>query len=233
MIPSGFEQELAARDALLAALKIAGLRETDLNCVIATGAGQAAVNFASGTVTEISAAAKGAIKLFPLARTVIDVGAEEGRAVKINNEGKVIDFVINEKCAAGAGSFVEAMSRALEVLPEEMGALSLQGEKSVHMNAQCAVFAESEVVSLIHARISRADIAKSIHEAMAGRIFAMVRRVGIQKEVVMIGGVARNIGFVQAMENLLESKILVHEEYPEYISALGAALIAAEQAGVN
>lgn len=230
---SGFSQEQAAREALLAALKIAGLSEAELDCVIATGAGQAAVSFAGGTVTEVSAAARGTIKLFPQARTVIDVGAEEGRAVKVDETGKVIDFVINEKCAAGAGSFVEGMSRALGVTLEEMGPLSQQGEKTVPMNAQCAVFAESEVVSLIHARISKADIAKSIHAAMAARISAMVRRVGIQKEVAMIGGIAHNKGFVQAMENELECKMLLHEKYPEYISALGAALIAAEKAGVN
>jgi len=233
LTPSGFDQEQAAREALLAALTVAGLGETDLDGVLATGAGQAAVSFASGAVTDVSAAARGAIALFPEARTVIDVGAEEGRAVKIDGTGKVIDFVISEKCAAGTGSFVEAMSRALDVTLEEMGSLSLQGEKSVPMNAQCAVFAESEVVSLIHARISKADIAKSIHAAMAGRISAMVRRIGMQREVAMIGGVAHNKGFVKAMENELESKVLVHEEYAEYICALGAALIAAEKAGVS
>lgn len=233
MVPSGFDQEQAAREALQAALKIAGLTEAELDCVIATGAGQAAIGFACGTVTEVSAAARGAIQIFPQVRTVIDVGAEEGRAVKIDERGKVIDFVLNEKCAAGTGSFVEGMSRALGVTLEEMGTLSLQGEKTVPMNAQCAVFAESEVVSLIHARISKADIAKSIHAAMAGRIAAMVRRAGMQKEVAMIGGVAHNKGFVQAMENELAVKMLIHEEYHEYISALGAALIAAEKTGVN
>ncbi|MEW5921108.1 MAG: acyl-CoA dehydratase activase [Bacillota bacterium] len=231
--PSGFVQKKAARDAFAEALKLAGLREADVAYTMATGAGRNEVTFAQGRITEVGAAARGAIKLYPEARTVIDVGAEEGRALKMDEAGKVIDFAINEKCAAGAGSFVESMSRALEVSLEEMGPLSLKAEKAVPMNAQCAVFAESEVVSLIHARIPKADIAKSIHKAMASRISSMVRRVGLQKEMVMLGGVARNEGFVQALEEDLELKLLIPADYPEYISALGAALAAAEKAGVK
>ncbi len=231
LVPSGFDQKKAVRDVFNAALKGAGMGETDVDYIMATGTGQEEVTFAHGRVTEVSSAARGAVNIFPGARTVIDVGAEEGRAIRTDEKGKVMDFAINEKCAAGTGSFVESMSRALEVTLEEMGPLSLNGENSVPMNAQCAVFAESEVISLIHSRIPKEDIAKSIHEAMASRISSMVRRVGIQKDVVMLGGVAYNKGFVEAMEEDLELKLLIPEEYPEFISAFGAALIAVEKAG--
>ncbi len=231
LVPSGFDQKKAARDVFDATLKRAGISEADVDYTMATGTGQEKVTFAHGRVTEVSSAARGAVKIFPGARTVIDVGAEEGRAIKTDEKGKVMDFAINEKCAAGTGSFVESMSRALEVTLEEMGPLSLNGENSVPMNAQCAVFAESEVISLIHSRIPKEDIAKSIHEAMASRISSMVRRVGIQKDVVMLGGVAYNKGFVEALEEDLELKLLIPEDYPEYISAFGAALVAVDKAG--
>jgi benzoyl-CoA reductase subunit D len=223
---SGFDQRQAAEEALNQALKIAGLQREDIKKIVATGAGKAEVTFAGSTITEVGAAAKGAIKLFPAARTVVDVGAEEGRALKMDETGKVVDFALNEKCAAGAGSFVEAMARALEVSLEEMGPLALKSTKAVPMNAQCAVFAESEVVSLIHARTPKEDIAKSIHEAMASRISSMVRRIGLQKEVAMIGGVGKNPGFVRALEEDLGVKILLSDN-PDFVSALGAALAAA------
>lgn len=226
---SGFDRKKAAEDALSQALTAAGLRKEEIQQITATGAGKAEVAFANSTVTDVGAAARGALKLFPEARTVVDIGAEEGRALKMDEKGKVIDFAINDKCAAGAGSFVEAMARALEVPLEEMGPLSLEATKSVPMNAQCAVFAESEVVSLIHLKHTKADIAKSIHDAMASRISSMVRRIGLQKEMVMIGGVAKNVGFVKLLEKDLETKILLPESHPEFVSALGAAAAAAEK----
>jgi benzoyl-CoA reductase subunit D len=226
---SGFDQKKAAEDALSQALAEAGLNREEISYISATGTGKTEVTFANGTITEVGAAARGAIRLFPEARTVVDVGAEEGRALKIDGNGKVIDFAINEKCAAGAGSFVETMARALEVPLEEMGPLSLTATKSVPINAQCAVFAESEVVSLIHLKTSKPEIARSIHDAMASRISSMVRRVGLQKEVAMIGGLAKNSGFVRSLERDLEVKILLPESHPDFVSALGAAIAAVEK----
>lgn len=229
---SGFDQGKAAREAFNEALRLANIGEADVAYTMATGSGKHEVSFAQGRITEVGAAALGVNKLFPEARTVVDVGDEEGRALKIDEGGRVLDFAINEKCAAGTGSFLESMSRALETTLEDMGTLSLQGKKTVPINAQCAVFAESEVVSLIHARVAREDIARSIHEAMASRISALVRRVGLQKELVIIGGVAHNPGFVQALEEDLELKILI-PELPEYVSALGAALAAVGKVGIQ
>jgi benzoyl-CoA reductase subunit D len=131
--------------------------------------------------------------------------------------------VINERCAAGAGTFVEAMSRALEVKLEEMGTLSLKAERAVPMNAQCTIFAESEVVSLIHAKTPKADISRAIHDAIADRIASMTRRLGIQRDVVLVGGVAKNIGFIASLKRALGVDLLVPDE-PEFVGALGAAL---------
>lgn len=227
---TGFEQKEAAEAALAAALGDAGVPRERVAAVVATGAGKSEVWFADSRITEVGADARGALCLVPGARTVVDVGAEEGRAIRLDAGGRVVDFAMNEKCAAGTGSFTESMARALGVGVDEMGPLSLKSTRLVSMNAQCAVFAESEVVSLIHARTAREDIARAVNDAMAGRIAAQTRRVGVEKEVVLAGGVARNAGFVKALEEDLELKVVIPEA-PEYVTALGAACVARERAG--
>ena len=127
------------------------------------------------------------------------MGADEARAIKLSPEGKVIDFAINEKCAAGAGAFVEAMSRALDMPLDDFASVSLESTQTIPMNAQCTVFAESEVVSLIHANTPPADIARAVHDAMASRVSAMVRRIGVEDPVVLGGGAALNVGFVKSL----------------------------------
>ena len=179
-------------------------------------------------MTEVGADARGVAELFPSARAVIDVGAEEGRAIRIDEAGKVLDFAVNEKCAAGAGAFTEAMARALEVPLEELGEFSLQSTKAVPMNAQCTVFAESEVVTLVHAKTPKADIARAVHDAIADRVTSTVRRVGITKDVALIGGLARNVGFVKFLEEDLKLKLLIPSD-PEFTGAFGAALIALDK----
>ncbi|MFQ6123944.1 MAG: acyl-CoA dehydratase activase [Candidatus Heimdallarchaeota archaeon] len=230
---SGFDQTIAAEQALNYALQKAGITRADLKHITATGAGMNVVSFATDTVTEISADARGTHFIFPSAHTVIDVGAEEGRAIRLDDQGKVTDFGINEKCAAGAGAFTEAMARALELDIKEMGKLSLKSTKFVPMNAQCTIFAESEVVSLIHQKTPKEDIVRAVHDAIADRITSIARRVGIEQDVALIGGVANNIGFVDAMKRNLECDLLVPKEpiVPEYVSALGAALIARDRIG--
>ena len=157
------------------------------------------------------------------------LGAEEGRGIKTDPDGKAIDFAGNEKCAAGAGSFAEAMSRALQLTLQEFGEASLKSDKNIPMNAQCTVFAESEVVSLIHSSTPKEDIAKAVLDAVASRVCAMVRRVGIEGNVVLIGGMAHNPGFVQSLKNAMDVDQVTLPELPEYVSALGCALIAAER----
>ncbi len=226
LVMAGLDTQAAIEEALEAALKDAGLARDAIEKIFATGAGRKEVADADDSYTEVGADAAGALYLYPEARTVIDVGAEEGRAIRVDERGKVVDFAINERCAAGAGAFTEAMARALEVPLDELGPLSLTSTKSVPMNAQCAVFAESEVVSLIHAKTEKRDIARAVHDAMSTRITSMARRVGVEPEVALIGGVARNPGFVDSLQRDLELTVLIPED-PEYISALGAAILAA------
>ncbi|MFQ6069716.1 MAG: acyl-CoA dehydratase activase [Candidatus Aminicenantales bacterium] len=226
---SGFDQKAAAEKAMQAALDEAGIPRGELAHITSTGAGKEEAAFAQSTITEVGANARAVNFLFPSARTVIDVGAEEGRAIRINESGKVIDFAINEKCAAGAGTFTETMARALEVKLEEMGPLSLRSQKSVPMNAQCAVFAESEVVSLIHAKHAKEDIIRAVHDAISDRIASLARKIGIEKDVSLVGGVANNVGFVNSLQKDLDVELLI-PDYPEYSCALGAALAAAERA---
>lgn len=227
-VASGFDHEESAERGLTEAAGIAGLRREDIDLVAATGAGRKALSFAAEQPTEIAADARGAFALFPGARTVIDVGADEARAIRLGAGGKVIDFAINEKCAAGAGAFVEAMSRALEVPLDDFAKASLDSTQTIPMNAQCTVFAESEVVSLIHANTPSADIARAVHDAMASRVSTMVRRIGIEDPVVLGGGTALNVGFVRSLSEALggvDIHVLVDGEY---LGAHGAALIAWE-----
>lgn len=225
LVLTGFEQQEAAEKALTQALAQAKLTRGDIAQMVATGAGRKAVPWVKENVTEVSADARAMAFLHPQVRTLIDVGAEEGRAIKCTPDGKVADFAVNEKCAAGAGTFVEAMARALELKLEEMGELSLKSTTAVPMNAQCTVFAESEVVSLIHAKTPKPDIVRAVHDAISSRITSMARRVGIEKDIALIGGVAHNAGFVDALKRGLEAEVLVPAD-PEFVGALGAALIA-------
>jgi len=227
LVATGFEQLEAVEEALTEALRAAGIPRGEIAYVVATGAGRKAVPFAQRQVTEVMADARGTVALFPTVRTILDVGAEEARAIRCQPEGKVVDFAGNEKCAAGAGAFVEAMARALEVKLEEMGPLSLLSTQTIPINSQCTIFAESEVVSLIHARTPKQDIVRSIHESIADRLISMTRRVGIEPAVAFIGGGAKNVGLIDCLKRGMEVDLLVPDE-PEFIGALGAALIAAE-----
>ena len=226
---SGLEPKKNAEIAYEKALENAGMERTNIDRVRATGVGRKDVPFSEGDITEVGADAKGIISIMPNTRTIVDIGAEEGRGIRINEAGKVIDFAVNEKCAAGAGSFTESMARALELTLEEFGNLSLESTESVPMNAQCAVFAESEVVSMLHDEVPKKDIAKAVHDAIASRITSMVRKVGFQEDVALIGGMAFNKGFISSLEADLKVKVKIPDDF-EHIGALGAAISAAEGA---
>lgn len=229
---TGFDQNKAILECLERACENAGAAADQVERLCATGSGKDAVRKAipraKEGVNEIKAMAKAAHYFFPNARTVVDVGAEEGRAAKVDERGNALDFAVNEKCAAGAGAFIEAMSRALETDLTEMGPMALRSDREIPMNAQCAIFAESEVVGLIHANTSKEDISKAIHDAMANRIVSMIRRIGVNEDVVMIGGVGRNCGFVSAVKKQLGVEKLLIPEEPEYGAAAGAAVVAGE-----
>ena len=227
---SGFDQKATAEEVFNDVLRESGLSRGDIDHVVATGAGKDLAPYAKSEISMVGADALGGNFLYPSARTIIDVGAETSRAVRCNEEGRMIDFVINEKCAAGSGTFIEAMARALEVKLEEIGPLSLKAKKTISMNAQCTIFSESEVVSLIHEKASKADIARAIHDSIANRITSLARRLGIQRDVVLVGGVAKNVGFVNSLQKTLEVELLVPEE-PEFVGSLGAALSQLKRGG--
>lgn len=226
---AGVDTKGAADLAYEEALRLAGVSREEVARVVATGSGKQQAGPRHGTVSEVSADARGALFLYPGARTVVDVGAEEGRAIRVDAKGRVLDFAVNDKCAAGTGAFVEAMARALEVELDEMGPLSLRSSQAVPMNAQCAVFAESELVSLVHARTPKEDMARAIHDAIADRIVSIVRRVGMEPEVLLVGGLAKNVGFVQALSRGLGVEVKVPAG-PEFVGAIGAAIIAGDRA---
>jgi benzoyl-CoA reductase subunit D len=232
MLATGFEQEKAAEESLTQAAQDAGIAKDDVQKIFTTGSGRNAFEAADGEVSDIKAMAKGAHFFFPNARTVIDIGAEEGRAAKIDEQGNVVDFAINEKCAAGAGAFIEGMARALEVSVKEMGSLCLRSDKHIPMNAQCVIFAESDVVNLIHANTEKPEISKAIHDAIASRIASVIRRIGVNEDIVMIGGVGYNPGFISALKRELKVDTIYIPDEPEYGAAVGAAVLAAEAAKI-
>lgn len=228
MVPTGFDQVDAVENSLDRAVKQAGIARKDIQRVGGTGSGKNAVKIANASVSEIKAMARGAFYFFPKTRTVADVGAEEGRAARLDVNGNPVDFATNEKCAAGAGTFIETMARALEVSIEEMGLLCLQSDRQIPLNAQCAIFAESEVVGLIHTKTAKPDISRAIHDSIAGRIASMIRRIGVNEDVALLGGLARNPGFVASITRQLNVNRLYTPPDPEFGAAVGAAVSAAE-----
>jgi benzoyl-CoA reductase subunit D len=223
---SGFDPTKAAEQAVNEALKQANLKLSNVNHIAATGSALDMAPYANSKVSMMGADAKAGVFLVPKARTIIDVGAEEARAVKCDEKGVMVDFVLNERCAAGAGAFIEAMARALEVKMEDMGPLALKAERASPINASCVIFGESDVVSLIHRQESKPEIARAVYDAMADRVSAMVHRLGINPEVVLVGGVAKDPGFVASLNRKLGINVVIPED-PEYVGGLGAALIAA------
>lgn len=225
---SGFDPAKAAEQAVDEALKKAKLSLSDLNHITATGSGMDMAPQSNSTISMMGADAKVGVYLFPKARTIIDIGAEEAIAVKCDDKGIMVDFIVNERCAAGAGTFIEAMARALEVKMEDMGPLSLKAERASPINASCVIFGESDVVTLIHRQESKPEIARAVFDAMADRISSMVYRLGVNPDVVLVGGVANDVGFVAALKRKLGIDIFIPEN-PEFAGAVGAALAAASR----
>ena len=222
---TGEEGAVIARNVLDKALTAANIQFEKLENIVATGYGRKAVPFAHKSKSEMLCHAKGAFWLFPSARTVIDIGAESSKVMRLNENGGVEDFTGNDKCAAGTGIFLDTMAKAMEVPLEEVGELSLQYTNKAQISSMCAVFAESEVVSHVHRGTPRNDILAGIHESIADRIFGMTNRVGINEDVIITGGVAKNIGMVKALEEKLGVSLYVPED-PVIVGALGAALVA-------
>lgn len=224
---TGLEEREGINQAFQAALDKAGITPDQVGKIFSTGMGAKLVDFANKNISINLADARGATFLFPTVRTVIDVGAEEGRVVTCE-EGKVTSFAVNDRCAAGAGTFIDAMSRIMEVSPSQFGEMALQTESASQISSQCTVFAESEVISLISSESTIEEIARSVVNAVAERINSLARRLNVMPDVVLVGGMARNRGFVKALTKALELDQLLVPDEPEFIGALGAAIIAAD-----
>lgn len=227
IMPSGGDYREAGRAIAQATLQKAGLTLNDIARTVAAGYGGNMVDFADQTSTDISCHAAGLYYLFPSVRTVMDVGAQYSRAIRLDNNGKIANFIMNEKCAGGSGKFLQVAARILHINVADIGELSLTAVKPVEFTTGCAVFAESEAVSRISEGASPADILAGIHKAMASKIVTLVTRVGLTPDCAVTGGGAKDLGLVKAIEAELGTGVFVPEE-PQITAALGAALIAAE-----
>lgn len=221
---TGYNAEKAGRKVLDDLLSSIGLPAGNISAVVSTGYGRNAVDFADKSITEITCHGVGASFVNSSTRFVIDVGGQDSKVIRIDGYGKVLDFAMNDKCAAGTGRFLEVMARALEMDLESFGDLFPSGTPA-RISSICTVFAESEVVSLIASGEVRENIISGINEAVASRIGAMARRIGVVPPVMMTGGVARNKGVRTALEKKLETTIEV-SGYAQVNGALGAAVLA-------
>ena len=227
-VSTGVEIAESAKRALQGALKKAGLDRDRLSSTVTTGYGRAGIAFRERDVTEITCHARGAYFLNPAVRTVIDIGGQDSKVIRLDEKGAVRDFVMNDKCAAGTGKFLEMMAQSLGLSIEEIGVRGLTAREDVTISSMCSVFAQSEVVSLIAAGKRLDDIVRGLNRSVAAKVTALAGRSTLEKEWMMTGGVARNPGVVMALEERLVGKVLLPEE-PDLCGALGAALIAQEE----
>ncbi len=225
IIQTGYNVESASKHVFSGALMATGLSSKEVDCVVATGYGRKRVSFADKAITEITCHGAGAVYLNPAIRTIIDIGGQDSKMLTVDDTGKVQDFAMNDRCAAGTGRFLEVMARAIEVDLEEFGDLSLQAQNPVHMGSYCTVFAESEVLSLISKGKKRENIIAGLHRSIAARFAEMAGTINISGPVMMTGGVSKNIGVVRALEKELQVPILVAPK-AQVAGAIGAGIIA-------
>lgn len=231
VVPTGARNREAIARATDEVLKIAGITEDQIRAIVSTGYGRDRVEKRLAAVTEITCHARGINRLFGGTQVLIDIGGQDSKAVRLDPNGQVADFAMNDKCAAGTGRFLEAMARALQVDIEELSELDTGASGGVTLSSMCTVFAESEVVSLIADGVAVNEIVSGLNRAIASRIVALVRRVAPTSDgfsIAMSGGVAHNHGVVRALSQAFETKISVPPK-PDTVGALGAALIAREK----
>jgi predicted CoA-substrate-specific enzyme activase len=225
LILAGYDRAAAALQVLDRALAQAGLAREQIARLVATGYGRVQVAGADRTVTEITCHARGAHHLCPDVHTVVDIGGQDSKGIAVGAAGKVLDFVMNDKCAAGTGRFLEVMAHALEVDLVDFGQLALAAPRRARISSTCTVFAESEVITHLAAGADRGEIIAGIHEAIAARVATMVGRIPVRDRVVLTGGVAHNTGVARMLEEKLGQPITV-PEHAQLAGAIGAALIA-------
>lgn len=229
LIETGARLGEAAETAFRLALDDAGCSAKDVGAVIGTGYGRFRVEFGDTQVTEISCHARGAVYLFPATTSVLDVGGQDTKAIRVGETGQVLDFCMNDKCSAGTGRFLGAASQALEIPLGELGPLALTAKNPVKMTTTCTVFAESEILGWLALGRKVEDVLMGVHAAIASRSISLLRRVGIEPEITFTGGVARNVAMVKLLEELTELPINVSEE-SHYCGAIGAAIYALDRA---
>src|SRR4030043_80909 len=225
--PTGPEHRRLANQVMDEALKKADISFQSITYIVSTGYGRINVPFADRQFTEITCHAKGIVSLFPQARTVIDIGGQDVKGIQMDGTGKILDFVMNDKCAAGSGRFIEVIADALGVLLNEVGDLSLRSETPAKISNICTIWAQQEVASSLAQGIPISDLLAGVHQSLADRICRMVNRLKVEAAVVVTGGGAKNKGLLKALSEQLGREILVPEE-PLITGALGAALLGKE-----
>ena len=229
LIDTGGIITAAAENAFQQACTDAGIARSEVAYVVGTGYGRYNVTFGDTQVTEISCHARGGQYLFPKTRTVLDIGGQDTKAIKIGAEGQVLDFSMNDKCAAGTGRFLGAAAMALDIPLGELGPLALVAKNPVKITTTCTVFAETEIINWLARGKKVEDVLMGVHQAIATRSISLLRRVGVEDELTFTGGVTRNIAMVQILSEMLEMHLNVSEE-AHYMGAIGASLFALEKA---
>jgi predicted CoA-substrate-specific enzyme activase len=229
LIATGANVSRAGENAFLKACEAAGLPREAIGYVVGTGYGRYKVTFGDAQITEITCHARGAHSVFPGTRTVIDMGGQDTKAIKVGPDGAVLDFSMNDKCAAGTGRFLSAAADVTGLSLDEIGPRALEAKTPVRLTSVCTVFVESDIMSYLAQRKTIEDILGGVHKAIATRTMALVRRVGVEDEITFTGGVSRNVGMVRGLESVLGRPLNVSEE-GHFMGALGAALFALERA---
>jgi len=225
LLDTGANVIQAAENAYQEALQRGKLSEREVEYVIGTGYGRYKVTFGDAQVTEITCHGRGAVHMFPGTRTVVDMGGQDTKAIRVRGNGEIADFCMNDKCAAGTGRFLGAAAAALAIPLNDLGPTALRATKAVRISTTCTVFAESEVLSWLGKGKKIEEILWGVHQSIAMRSAGLMRRVGVEPEVTFTGGVTRNVAMVKALEEKLGLKVNVSED-AHYMGALGAALFA-------
>jgi predicted CoA-substrate-specific enzyme activase len=230
LIPSGMNPPASGKEVFRLALEKSQHSPEDVGIIIATGYGRVSAEFANRTVTEISCHGRGANFLNPATRTIIDIGGQDSKAISLDEHGKVIDFMINDKCASGTGRFLEtAAELVLRVKLQDLGSLSARATDTPNISSACTVFAQTEMVSLLATGVSVENLVAGLHKSIASKVSSMVKRIGIRPTVMMTGGVAKNSGVIDAFRKELNIDVVIPTNMdPQLVGALGAALIAQE-----
>jgi predicted CoA-substrate-specific enzyme activase len=228
LVDTGANVTRAAENAFNLACGQAAIDPHDVGFVVGTGYGRYKISFGNAQMTEISCHARGAHYIFPATRTVIDMGGQDSKAISVGAQGEVLDFVMNDKCAAGTGRFLANAADVMGIELDEIGPLSLNGKQPVKIATVCTVFVESDILSYLSMGKKPEDILRGVHLAIAKRTVSLARRVAIEPEITLTGGVARNLGMIHSLEEVLGASLLVSND-AHFMGALGAALFALEK----